>query len=358
MWSIDDVDDVDDVDDQLPQDDDQPPQDDDEAADSNTEGTALDSALCDRLTTKFYCKECDITCSRESEWSRHIGTRKHVARFNSANDGAAAAATEGGAPDWSCSTCAKTYLTKAGLWKHQKTCEEKKDGGKVVQFLMRDNHELKAMMIEMMKSNHELHIQMLELCKQSSTTSAVAHMAAGGGGGGGGGTTITANHTNTNSHNKTFNMQVFLNEHCKDAMNLSEFVDSIQLNLDDLESVGKAGFVEGIANIIVGKLRATDVHMRPIHCSDAKREVMYIKENNKWAKEGPNNENMRKFVQFIERKNIKLLGEYQQKYPESQDYESPRNDHYLHLSLTATCATQEHLDKVISRIAKEVLIDK
>jgi hypothetical protein len=347
MWSIDDEDDNNDQNNDL-QSDDQQPHDDDEAADSNTDG--------DRLTTKFYCKECDITCSRESEWSRHIGTRKHVARFNSANDGtaggAAVAATEGVAHDWSCSTCAKTYLTKAGLWKHQKTCEEKKDGGKVVQFLMRDNHELKAMMIEMMKSNHELHIQMLELCKQSSSTSAVAHMAAGSG------TTITANHTNTNSHNKTFNMQVFLNEHCKDAMNLSEFVDSIQLNLDDLESVGKAGFVEGIANIIVGKLRATDVHMRPIHCSDAKREVMYIKENNKWAKEGPNNENMRKFVQFIERKNIKLLGEYQQKYPESQDYESPRNDHYLHLSLTATCATQEHLDKVISRIAKEVLIDK
>ena len=208
--------------------------------------------------------------------------------------------------------------------------------------------DLYALVMDVMKSNTELHKQnqdmqkqFMEMFQQMQTTN----------------NNINTN-TNINAHNKTFNMQVFLNEHCKDAMNLKDFVDSIDLNLEDLESVGKAGFVEGIANIINNKLRATEVHLRPIHCSDAKREVMYIKENNKWEKEGPKNENMRKFVQFIERKNIKLLGEYQEKYPESRDIESPLNDHYVHLSLTATCATEVHLDKVISKIAKEVLIEK
>jgi hypothetical protein len=205
--------------------------------------------------------------------------------------------------------------------------------------------DLNELILEIVKSNADLQKQCLEMQKQfmdvckSNTT-----------------TTITQ--SSNNSHNKTFNMQVFLNEHCKDAMNLKDFVESIDLNLDDLELVGKKGFVDGISNIIICKLKDTEVHLRPIHCSDAKREVMYIKENNKWAKEGPKNENMRKFVQFIERKNIKLLGEYQEKYPDSRDIESPRNDHYVQLSLNATCATEEHLDKVISRIAKEVFIDK
>ena len=205
-----------------------------------------------------------------------------------------------------------------------------------------------SLIVEMVKSNADLKQQCMEMQKQFFDMCTKMQPP----------TTNNNNNINTNINNKTFNLQVFLNEHCKDAMNLKDFVDSIVLSLDDLELVGRKGFVDGIANIVIGKLEETDVHMRPIHCSDAKREIMYIKENNIWSKDGPNNDNMRKFVQYIERQNIRLLGTYIEENPDCMDSDSPLNDHYLRLTGNATCATEQHLDKVIKKIAKEVLIDK
>ena len=273
----------------------------------------------------YECKACDYITNRKSNYNAHLLTGKHCELH------LATSSPPSQEPE--------IKIPASGLMKYLIT--ENSDFRHMILEVVKSNTDLQKQCMEFQKQTQDLQKQVLDVCTKIQP--------------------FTANHQNIhnqNSHNKTFNMQVFLNEHCKDAMNLNEFVDSIDLNLDDLESVGKNGFVDGIAAIINNKLRATEVHLRPIHCSDAKREVMYIKENNKWEKEGPKNENMRKFVQFIERKNIKLLGEYQEKYPESKDFESPLNDHYVHLSLTATSATTEHLDRVISKIAKEVLIEK
>ena len=273
----------------------------------------------------YTCATCLYMTSRKSNYDHHLQSGKHCIKAQLETQTATAPASR----------------------------EAKED------FEVTDEVTLKQLIMKIVVSNTDLQRQcfemqknFMEVCQKLQTTPPPTAALA-----------LTNNNTNNNSHNnnhnhKTFNMQVFLNEHCKDAMNLTEFVDSIDLQLDDLEMVGKAGFVDGIANIINTKLRATEVHLRPIHCSDAKREVMYIKENNKWEKDGPKNENMHKFVQFIERKNIKLLSDYQDKYPASRDYESPLNDHYVQLSMTATSATPEHLDRVVSKIAKEVLIDK
>ena len=168
----------------------------------------------------------------------------------------------------------------------------------------------------------------------------------------------TINH-NQNSHNKTtFNMQVFLNEHCKDAMNLKDFVDSIQLTLADLDSVGERGFVEGISKIITNNLRKTDVHLRPIHCSDVKREVMYVKENNKWEKDSPQNDMIRDCIKKVEHKNIRLLIDYCLVHPDCTEPDSPYNDQYLKLTSTSTSGTDTMLDKIITRIANEVVVEK
>ena len=153
-------------------------------------------------------------------------------------------------------------------------------------------------------------------------------------------------------------MQVFLNETCKDAMNLKEFVDSIQLTLADFEMVGEKGIVDGLSNIIIKSLRATDMCLRPIHCSDAKREVMYVKDNDIWEKEGPRNDKLRHVVQNVEHKNIRLLVDYCKENPDCMDPESPGNDDYLRMSSVATSGTDDHLDNIITKIAKEVVIDK
>ena len=141
-------------------------------------------------------------------------------------------------------------------------------------------------------------------------------------------------------------------------MNLKEFVDSIHLTLADFEMVGEKGIVDGLSSIIVKNLRATDMSLRPIHCSDAKREVMYIKDNDKWEKEGPRNDKLRNVVQNVEHKNIRLLVDYCKEHPDCMDPESPGNDYYLQMSSVATSGTDDHLDKIITNIAKEVVIDK
>jgi hypothetical protein len=153
-------------------------------------------------------------------------------------------------------------------------------------------------------------------------------------------------------------MQVFLNEHCKDAMNLNEFMDSIKLTFADLEMVNEKGVIDGLSNVIIKSLRATDKFMRPIHCSDAKRDVMYVKDNDKWEKDGPRNEKVRNMVKNVEYKNIRQLTTYGEVYPDSMDPDSPLNDQYLHLSTVATSGTDEHVEKIVTRLAKEVVIDK
>ena len=158
-------------------------------------------------------------------------------------------------------------------------------------------------------------------------------------------------------------MQVFLNETCKDAMNLKEFVDSIQLTLADFEMVGKKGIVDGISNIIVGNLRLTDVCMRPIHCSDAKRETLYIKNNDEWTKEDPDKTNITKAIKKVSNKNIQQIFEWQKKYPDYKDPESKQNDKYLEMLSGAMGGSTDdeqskNLEKIIRNITKEVIIDK
>ena len=134
------------------------------------------------------------------------------------------------------------------------------------------------------------------------------------------------NNNNTiNSHNKAFNLNVFLNETCKDAMNISDFIDSVKLQVSDLENVGKVGYIEGISNIIIKNLQALEVEKRPVHCADQKREVMYVKEDNIWEKEDEANKKLRKAIRTIAHKNICMLKAFRERYPDCQEYDSKQS---------------------------------
>jgi hypothetical protein len=164
---------------------------------------------------------------------------------------------------------------------------------------------------------------------------------------------------NSNNNNKTFNLQVFLNEECKDAMNLSEFIESINLKLPDLLNVGKLGYTEGISKIILKELNETAQNKRPVHCSDIKRETMYVKQENKWEKEGPENLTIKNAIKNIEQKNIALLmNEWKAEHPNHMKSESSENDEYLRLVNQITNGNEDNLNKVVRRIAKEVMINK
>ena len=168
--------------------------------------------------------------------------------------------------------------------------------------------------------------------------------------------------TQTNSHNKTFNLQFFLNETCKDAMNIMDFVDSIKLQLCDLENVGKLGFVDGISKIIVQNLNSLDENMRPVHCTDTKREVMYVKDDNKWEKENEDKQKLRKVIKHVTHKNSKLFKEFKTKYPGCEKSDSKYSDKYDKLIIEAMGGKGdndlEKEDKIIKNIAKKVTIEK
>ena len=171
------------------------------------------------------------------------------------------------------------------------------------------------------------------------------------------GTHNNNNNNTTNSHNKAFNLQFFLNETCKDAMNIMDFVDSIKLQLSDLERVGELGFVDGISNIIVKNLKELDVTERPIHCTDKKREVLYVKDENKWEKDDEKNK-IKKAIKRIANKNIRLLPSFKEKYPDCNQSISTHSDKYNKIMVESMDTDSNNENKIITKITKEVMIQK
>ena len=304
----------------------------------------------------FSCTVCNIICTRKHDWIRHISTIKHKSK-NPGNTESNPGNNNSAHPVFTCNFCNKAYKSRKGLWGHNKQCPpittnvvidgvadaskgEKSD--KVIDFLIKESLEMKNIILEIVKNNSEMHKQMSEICKNTS---------------------ITHNNNNINNHsnNKTFNLQFFLNEQCKDAMNISDFANSFELQLSDLESVGELGYVEGITKIMVDRLNSMDIYKRPIHCSDVKRETLYVKDDNKWEKEGKNNPKLRYTIKTISFRNMKLAALWSETYPESQDGESHFNDTYLKIIKESTGGNGEISDsenKIIRRIAKEIVIDK
>ena len=295
------------------------------------------------ISPKIYiCDSCSIMCNKKSEWIRHIATRKH--KINENGEIINTLDTE----VYECN-CGKIYKERTGLWRHKKKCNFNENiitENVVIQDASANEIKvLTTLVLELVKSNNDLQKQVLDVCKniQPGTIN---------------NTTNNNNNTTTNSHNKTFNLNFFLNEQCKDAMNINDFVKSIKIELSDLERLGKEGYVEGFSRIILEKLKNTDIYKRPLHCSDAKRETMYIKENNVWNKdESPNNEKMIEFIKAVEQRNYDSLYAYAHAYPEVYRQESKRNVPYLHMALQSN-GTPEKINKVLKRIIKEVVINK
>jgi hypothetical protein len=242
-----------------------------------------------------------------------------------------------------CDKCSKNFKHSSSLYRHKKKCPiiEKSDNN---QENNEENIEKKDELINfLMKENQDFKNLILEIIKKD---------------------TITNNNSiiNTNSHNKTFNLQVFLNETCKDAMNIMDFVNSLKIELSDLENVGNVGYVSGISSIIVKNLNLLDETKRPVHCADTKREVMYVKDDNKWEKDNENKSQMRKIIKHATHKNSKLLKEYKAKYPGCEKSESKYSYAYDKLIVETFGGKGDDEigkeNKIIRNIAKNVAIDK
>jgi hypothetical protein len=246
-----------------------------------------------------------------------------------------------------CNNCNKEYKSRVGLWKHNKICIDNNDNNDNNICENNKNYEItNEMIMNILKQNNELQQMILE---QNKT---IMELSKNNGN----------NNNTTNSHNKSFNLQFFLNETCKDAMNIMDFVDSIKLQLSDLERIGELGYVEGISNIIVKNLNALDVTQRPVHCTDKKREVLYVKDENKWEKEDDNKGKMHKVVRKVADKNVKLLPKFKEEYPDCSKSTSKYSDQYNKIIVESMGGSgdndYEKEEKIIKKISKEVFIDK
>ena len=289
------------------------------------------------IIIKYKCEDCHFKCSKESYWNRHLITAKHQ-KLTNVNTNLTSDLRE-------CKLCHKQYKSRVGLWKHTKKCQPAPVSEETKPL---SAEHLTHMVIELVKSNTELQKQnqdfqekMLELYKNNSN--------------------MTGNVNNINSHNKTFNMQFFLNEQCKDAMNIADFIDSFQLQFADLERVGQLGYVDGISDIIIKKLNEMDIYKRPIHCSDTKRDIMYVRADNVWEKETNSHDRVRLLVRQVTHKNIKLLPLWTEEYPQAKDIHHSLNDTYIGMvgqAMGGRGDIEENENKIIKRIAKTVYIDK
>ena len=321
----------------------------------------MDNKKMPKNAEKFWCKLCDFKCSKLSNYTAHCLTPKHKKNENDnkndKNDNKKM--PKNALPQYVCN-CGNSYKFSSGLSRHKNaskclsshimdtsnTCIIDNDINNVnvltglVLEVVKQNQELINQNNESQKQNQELQKHFINLCKNGTNNTLI----------------------NNNSNNKTFNLNVFLNERCKDAMNIMDFVDSLKLQLSDLESVGKLGFVEGISNIIVKNLKALDVHKRPVHCSDSKREVIYIKDENKWEKENEDKQKLRKAIKRIANKNSRLLSTFKEKHPDCIKSASLYSEQYNKLIIEAMGGSgNEDFDnenKIIKKIAKEVTIDK
>jgi len=239
-----------------------------------------------------------------------------------------------------CEFCNKTYSDRSGLWRHKKICkknthennngDEKED---VVMLLIKENAELKNMIIKVLEN-----VTMNNNINHSNNSN-----------------------SNNNSNNKTFNLQFFLNETCKDAMNINEFIESLQLDLSDLENIGSLGYVDGISKIIIKHLKALDETMRPIHCTDKKRVTFYVKDDDKWEKDDDNKTRIRKAINDVANENTMLLPLWKAKHPDYLDSSSIYSDKYNNMVievLGGDDSNNVNENKIIKKIAQEVMIQK
>ena len=317
----------------------------------------METKSCSIVAKKYICSHCDYTTCKKSSYDKHLSTQKHTinATFNKCNTEVAKSCSQ-----HICEKCNKIYISRVGLWHHKKKCvvpespQEKPPlevpTGSVnsVDMLIQTQTTI---ILELVKQNQEFKQLLMD---QSKTMIDVAKNQ-------GNNNHNTLSHNNNN--NKTFNLNFFLNETCKDAMNMKDFIQSLEMSLPELEKMGEVGFAEGMSRLFVDRLNQLDITKRPIHCSDVKREIIHIKDDNKWERDNANLDRLRKIIKQLTLKNILKVDDWKKANQGCTEYNSRKNDQYLRINMEAIGPVDDgevkrDFGRIIRRVAESTTIDK
>jgi hypothetical protein len=311
-----------------------------------------------KSSNNYGCEFCAYNTSRLSQYNRHIMTSKHLILTNT-NE----MEPKGSNTTYTCD-CGKQYMHASSLWNHKQKCNflsHDKPICSTIQYdisnesqtnlileLVKQNQEFKDLLIQQSNQMMEQNKTMIEVAKHSQINNTINN---------------NNNIDNSHSHNKTFNLQFFLNETCKDAMNMKDFIKSLELSLPELEKMGEIGFAEGMSRVFVNRLNSLDITKRPIHCSDIKREIIHIKDDNKWERDNANLDRLRKIIKQLTHKNILKVDDWKKANPGCTEYNSRKNDQYLRINMEAIGPVDEDevkrdFGKIIRRVAEHTAIDK
>jgi hypothetical protein len=314
----------------------------------------MEVTMSQKIAHKYSCSVCDYNTSKKCDYMKHLATDKHNINTMEVNVGNMEVPK---VAQFTCN-CSRIFNTHGGLWKHKQKCTnnntvnsnilqfqdnvkvDMNDSNLVIQIL-KQNEDFKQLIIDQNKTIMEQNNKLFEICKNVGNN----------------------NNNNTNSHNKSFNLQFFLNETCKDALNISDFVKSIKPSLEDLETTGRLGYVEGVSNIILKNLNTLDSNMRPIHCTDIKREVLYVKDNDEWIKEQDDKPVFTNAIKVVANANIRNINEWRSSNPGCTAADSRKNDMYLKIVSNAMSGsssddTCKNINKIIGNVSKKIIIDR
>jgi hypothetical protein len=297
---------------------------------------------------QFDCKICIFKCSNKKDYNRHLNTAKHQ-RLSDVNNTCISNATN----TFKC-VCGKIYKQLSGLSRHKRCCNHIMQNHNVnTEFGNNDNnHDIVQTMMHLIKQNQNLIVSNQEfkqlLFEQNQTIIELSKKDT------------TTNNTITNNNQK-FNLNVFLNTTCKDAMNMSEFIENMEVQFEDIENIGRDGYVTGMTNMIMSRIKNLEVTKRPMHCTDLKRETIYIKDNNVWEKDD-NNTKFHNMIQCIAHKNYAILPAWREKNPDCLNSDTSKFEFCIKMMtnlLGDAGEGQIKLDnKVIRNLSKHIIVDK
>ena len=292
---------------------------------------------------KYHCIYCNFKSSNSKNYNIHVSTQKHIRMTNNdinlANN-----------KDFAC-VCGKIYKYRQGLFAHRKKCNgyvsiQNIENNKIYDpTALNDNisSELITKLLmqnqELLLSNQKLQSQLVEAMKDSGNTI-----------------------NNTTNNNQKFNLNFFLNTTCKDALNMSDFIENMEVGFKDIENIGKNGYVSGMTDMILSRIKELDVTKRPLHCTDLKRETMYIKDNDEWCKDTPENSKLHQTIKCVAKRNYATIPLWRENYPECQDWNHPKYDFCVDMMrniLGDIGDEQTKLDnKVIRNLSKHIVVNK